>query len=548
MRVGLCGTFDIENFGDVLFPLVARHELGARLGDVDVVAYSYGEKAGDWPYEVRSLRHLDDDLDELDAIVVGGGHILRFDKAIAAGYQPPVPSIAHPGGYWLAPMLAAIARGVPVAWNAPSASPDPPDWARPLLALAALGSAYVSVRDQASARLIERAGVPTAVSVVPDSVFGLPRVYPSERCSDLAAPLLRKLGVSGPFLVVQGTPTVLPPLEGLVAAGIDHDIVVVPVGPALGDDAAIVVDRFPGAVACDPWPDVATLAALIACSGGVIGRSLHLSITALAYGHPVLRTVGPLAEKYLALEPARRLWVWAEGDQGAASLRAFVTELGVTCAEPFVVTAGEQLTGHWDRVADVVTSGSRTRTKRANTAATFEAVNGLLIDAETRANRADAQLADAGARVRALAEEGVANEAEWRQEVTELERRLEAASTALAESETQAAALRSSLGSKLKELDACSVRVEAIEAELAAGRTAYETMLASRSRRLTRPLRQARSRLRRARRRLSARARGEDHAREDSCHRCYHDSGQPTTGMTTHGVPPSPGRHGSQPG
>ena len=30
-RIGIVGTFDIENFGDLLFPLVARRELEERL-------------------------------------------------------------------------------------------------------------------------------------------------------------------------------------------------------------------------------------------------------------------------------------------------------------------------------------------------------------------------------------------------------------------------------------------------------------------------------------------------------------------------------------
>ena len=39
-QVALWGTFDLENFGDHLFPLITTHELERRLGAVDVRLFS----------------------------------------------------------------------------------------------------------------------------------------------------------------------------------------------------------------------------------------------------------------------------------------------------------------------------------------------------------------------------------------------------------------------------------------------------------------------------------------------------------------------------
>ena len=152
-RIGIVGTFDVMNFGDLLFPLLAEHELRERLGDATVTAYSHRELAPPaWPYPVRPLERLPHELDTLDLLLVGGGHIVRFDKDVAPGYGSTSPDVHHPTGYWLTPTLVAGAAGVPVAWNAVGASSGTPDWARPLLAAALDLASYVSVRDEPSAR------------------------------------------------------------------------------------------------------------------------------------------------------------------------------------------------------------------------------------------------------------------------------------------------------------------------------------------------------------------------------------------------------------
>jgi hypothetical protein len=40
VRIGVWGTFDVENFGDTLFPVLARAELGRRLPGAQVRAFA----------------------------------------------------------------------------------------------------------------------------------------------------------------------------------------------------------------------------------------------------------------------------------------------------------------------------------------------------------------------------------------------------------------------------------------------------------------------------------------------------------------------------
>src|SRR5688500_15525666 len=145
-RVAIVGTFDVENFGDVLFPIVARHALAARIPDVEVVPFSYHDRdAADWAYDVRSLSRLGDELGDIDLVLVGGGHLIRFDKTVAFGYSPPDADLHHPTAYWLMPTLLAGWTGVQVAWNAVGVSSDTPAWAAPLLAEAAQAVTYSTI-------------------------------------------------------------------------------------------------------------------------------------------------------------------------------------------------------------------------------------------------------------------------------------------------------------------------------------------------------------------------------------------------------------------
>ena len=89
-QIGLFGTFDVENYGDLLFPLIAEAELTERLGTVNLHRFSYNDKAPpDWPYKVTSVVDLPQMASALDGVLVGGGFIIRFDKEVAPAYGPP---------------------------------------------------------------------------------------------------------------------------------------------------------------------------------------------------------------------------------------------------------------------------------------------------------------------------------------------------------------------------------------------------------------------------------------------------------------------------
>jgi lipopolysaccharide transport system ATP-binding protein len=173
-RVAIVGGFDVSNFGDLLFPLLAAAELRQRLDDVQVDAYAYrAMSTRTWPYEVQPVQRVCADVARCDALVVGGGLIIRGDEHIAAGYVPTDARIHHPLGLWLIPSLTAKLTGVPVAWNAPGVLDGLPREIAPLVALAGETIDYVAVRDTSSAQRLAALAPTAEIRIVPDTAFGV---------------------------------------------------------------------------------------------------------------------------------------------------------------------------------------------------------------------------------------------------------------------------------------------------------------------------------------------------------------------------------------
>ena len=242
-QIGIVGTFDVENYGDLLFPFLAERELGERLGNVRLHRFSYRARSADgWHYPVTSVADLPRIMPSLDGLLVGGGFLIRFDKEVAPGYLPPSDAIHHPTGYWLTPALLALQHGVPLVWNAPGMHKNElPDWAAPLLRLALSQSAYVAVRDEPTRAALAPFAGDREVVAVPDTAFALSRTLDShpELSAELAR-LLEELGLGRRrYLAIQAAAGMVPFVRFLArheqSLG-DLAILALPVSPELTED------------------------------------------------------------------------------------------------------------------------------------------------------------------------------------------------------------------------------------------------------------------------------------------------------------------------
>jgi len=360
-RIGIFGTFDVENWGDLLFPLVARAELVARLGSIEVIPFSYRAKpASSWFYDVRALESLPDAIDGLDAILIGGGHLIRFDKMVAPGYHPNDPRLHHPTSYWLLPAMLGVAAGIPVIWNGPSASRNLPAWAAPLLGPALRHSSRIAVRDSSTRDELARFAPETTIHVIPDTAFGITRVVPANGpASPEFNALAERIGLRPPYILLQASARAsefTEPIKAARAALPGHQFVEIEIGPEIGDrlghhDALALASH----IKIQQWPSPPLLAEIVARSSGVIATSLHLSLTALAYHHPVLRPAEKPGSKYALLEEHDTVVPMTRKKAGGGEKFAVkVLNPTPSHALPGVL---DQLATHWDKTAALVRAG-----------------------------------------------------------------------------------------------------------------------------------------------------------------------------------------------
>lgn len=368
-KVAIFGTFDVENYGDLLFPMIAEAQLTRRLGNVKLHRFSYNEKTHPtWPYAVTSVTDLPDVAEQLDGVLIGGGFIIRFDKVVAHGYLPPTPGIHHPTGYWLSPALIALQHGIPVIWNAPGMHcNDIPAWSTPLLKMALEHSQCIRVRDEPSRSSLSGLGTDIDVQVLPDTAFGLPDLIDEQHPSEAFAALQKTHGLDKPYIVIQPIHVVEPFLQLFekhpeVLAG--YQLVVIPIGPVLGDHAMVVTNRVPNAVTLPFWPNPLLLAEILGRAQSVIGHSYHLSISALVCGVPVFSTADLSVGKYTAL--ARMGQMHALPQAGELTEQWFTSRIGKTEPSAAIKAARVELAHYWDHVADIITQGKTASHKALN--------------------------------------------------------------------------------------------------------------------------------------------------------------------------------------
>jgi lipopolysaccharide transport system ATP-binding protein len=132
IRVCQWGAFDVANYGDRLFPLIAREQLTARLPSLELMCHAPVGHAtlppGSPPLFplVPGGGSLDRERREyfarhFDAVLIGGGDLLRFDPS-EPGYDapgrddPPRPYDAFLDFLW-----GECEVQPAILWNAPGA-------------------------------------------------------------------------------------------------------------------------------------------------------------------------------------------------------------------------------------------------------------------------------------------------------------------------------------------------------------------------------------------------------------------------------------------
>ncbi|MDQ3107278.1 MAG: polysaccharide pyruvyl transferase family protein, partial [Actinomycetota bacterium] len=306
--VAIWGTFDVDNYGDHLFPLVARLELSARIPDVVVDAYSpFGSEHPtrlDGAVPTRSLgvrtdARMDEFADAYDAVLVGGGELLHLDDVLLRHFyavEPAALDAVRPSGWFVEGLGAQREATCPVLWHGLGVPYDF-DAGRAERVRAALAHrSWSSVRDQSSAERLRRAGVALAPHVVPDSALLVDRLVEApERAQRVAAMQARGALPVGPAMVLQGC-DLLVPWAPAIAAALAPRLAEGDVSPVLletgrcRDDGAFadaLSDALGGRVyRVPPSASMEDIVSVLASARSVVASSLHAAITAVAFRRP----------------------------------------------------------------------------------------------------------------------------------------------------------------------------------------------------------------------------------------------------------------------
>lgn len=274
MRVAHFGTFDVDNYGDLLFPHVAEWRLaGWSLSHVSPTgaATSFSDSRPSLSTEEASRQSF-------DLYLVGGGNIVNAQLATLAPYRE-VAREAY-AGLWLGAAQQAAAAGSPLVFNAPSISKaEPAALERRLLRDAVSAAGYAAFRDEVSRRVVNQA----ETRLVPDTAFEIARVWPQVREESMPAPGSIAVHVNRRYL---GSMSSVASVIDELAGSSQGPVRVVPIGPCHGDveTAKALVAAMSTPARVEAVTTVRAMAEAIAASELYIGSSMHGFITALSYG------------------------------------------------------------------------------------------------------------------------------------------------------------------------------------------------------------------------------------------------------------------------
>jgi GT2 family glycosyltransferase/glycosyltransferase involved in cell wall biosynthesis/polysaccharide pyruvyl transferase WcaK-like protein len=372
------GTFDIENYGDLLFPLILERRL-SDLGHAFVhVSPHGGPPVWDDCVPTVAAEAIITDPPDLAGVIVGGGHIIHASRTSLDRYDQGGLStlVAYPS-LWLGAAYAAVQQNVPYCWNAPGVSqPFSPVAAR-LVEWATSSADYLAVRDRLSHSRLVEAGISRLIRVVPDTALEISRIWSTEQLEAAFVELFASRGRAIPPRVIAihlnqryvgADFTHLANILDQFAERLAATPILIAMGPCHGDDQLqrAVADLMTSQPLVIERPhSLRQIAACIARAEAYIGSSLHGMITACSFGTRgmvvVPRSAGTLGKFSGFLEPFQLTqWLAETWEEAEQRFNDFID----SPREPWtrvLDVALPILDDHWNRVRSLLDLSSSTQ-------------------------------------------------------------------------------------------------------------------------------------------------------------------------------------------
>jgi GT2 family glycosyltransferase/polysaccharide pyruvyl transferase WcaK-like protein len=298
MTIAHFGTFDVDNYGDCLFPLLLeRRTAEAGFKSVHVSPRGIATR---WPDSARtiSLEEASASADQFTSVVLGGGHIVRAHPTSLDFYNYSNVSghLVYPS-LWLSASALAHRSNIPLCWNAPGVPRPLSGRFSKLLQWGLSRSRYLAVRDRRSCEHLLASGVSLHIHVVPDTALEVRHLW-SKAELDLAYRTLfgeqsclvpeRSVVFNLKKKYISGNVDELAQCLDRIATFLRASPILLALGPCHGDeDISLAVARK-----MTTSPMVRTprsLSEVVACISQAelyAGSSLHGAITAASFRTP----------------------------------------------------------------------------------------------------------------------------------------------------------------------------------------------------------------------------------------------------------------------
>lgn len=282
MRIALFGTFDVDNYGDLLFPHIAQGKYPGH--DWTFVAPTNSHTSFSDSQPTRTINDIKNQ--QFDLVIIGGGNIIHTKPTTLTAYQNQnVHSFAYPE-LWIGAAKFAIKRKIPYVFNAPSISNLYASKIERVIFKAVLqNSSYVSFREKYSCQFAKELNPSIVPHCVTDTAIEIAKYWPlnsKERKKKIVINLNERY---------HSPAKITAHFIDLIYAQLQLDIDLVIIGDCHGDikfskevKAAL---KNPKTKLIEKQP-LEQLASSIGEAQLFIGSSMHGFITALSYKTPAL--------------------------------------------------------------------------------------------------------------------------------------------------------------------------------------------------------------------------------------------------------------------
>jgi hypothetical protein len=338
------GTFDVENYGDLLYPIIFSHLLNKRaslqVSHYSPLAVEAPHEAG---FETRSIMTLFDPGAGPHTLIVGGGDLLRTDWEVVASHystnsggsyerlrrsigplnaldyllRTKIPRLQPAAFYagrfrsrWMnysaaGPFLIdsdKLARGSSISYLSCGVPHDFTLQEKEDVKRVLDQARFIYLRDEQSAEKLRRAGVKREIHVAPDLAITLSDQFDQERLEKRGREIVSRLGIETDtsFLCFQCKP--YPGFnEGEIVKELkryqeraNRRVVLLPIGYCHGDAQFLrtLARHSEGTLKYANVFSITDIMSVIVASELFVGTSLHGNITAASYG--IRHLLGPL--------------------------------------------------------------------------------------------------------------------------------------------------------------------------------------------------------------------------------------------------------------